>query len=163
MIYYRSSVNKTQSFLYSEICNLGQNSVKWAHMAILKKRDILAQVVQAQTIVGDGVALSGKLEAKHNVQINGIFAGEIIAEGDVIVAQNAEVHGPINAKNATIAGTVNGDIHVVNELDILASGKVFGDISSKVLLIKPGGILSGASIMHTSVEDQKIVQPTYEA
>jgi cytoskeletal protein CcmA (bactofilin family) len=129
---------------------------------MFKRRSILAQVQHFETIVGTGVTLAGRLEAKNNIQINGTFAGEVIAEGDVIVGERGEVNAPISAKNATIAGTINGDINVVNELDILSSGKVFGNISAKVLSIKPGGILSGKSIMHATVEDQKIVRPTYE-
>ena len=129
---------------------------------MFKRRSILAQVQHFETIVGTGVTLSGRLEAKHNIQINGSFSGEVIAEGDVIVGERGEVNAPISAKNITIAGIVNGDVNVVNELDILSSGKVFGNISAKVLSIKPGGILSGKSIMHATVEDQKIVKPTYE-
>ena len=131
-------------------------------MPILKRREILAQVSVAETTVGTGVTLSGKLEAKHNIQINGTFSGEVVAEGDVIIGQNGDVNAPISAKNATIAGTVNGDINVVNELDILSSGKVSGNISAKILSIKPGGVCSGKSTMHAQTEDQKIVRPTYE-
>ncbi|MBI2448184.1 polymer-forming cytoskeletal protein [Candidatus Microgenomates bacterium] len=131
-------------------------------MALFKKRELLAQVAHAETIVGGGVTLSGKIEAKHNIQINGTFSGEIVAEGDVIVGSDGEVNAPINAKNATIAGTVNGNVNVVNELDILSTGKIFGDISAKTLSVKSGGILSGRSIMHGKIEDQKIVKPTYE-
>ncbi|HRY59802.1 MAG TPA: polymer-forming cytoskeletal protein [Patescibacteria group bacterium] len=131
-------------------------------MAIFKRRTMLAQVAHAETIVGLGVTLSGKIEAKNNIQINGTFIGEIVAEGDVIVGEEAEVTAPISAKNATIAGIVNGDVNVVNELDILTKGKVFGNISSKILTIKPGGIFSGKSVMHANIEDQKIVKPTYE-
>jgi len=129
---------------------------------MFKKRSILAQVSQAETVVGTGIVLSGKIEAKNNIQINGSFTGEVTAEGDVIIGAEGEVNGPISAKNITVAGTVNGDINVVNELDILASGKVFGDISSKILNVKPGGILNGNSIMHAQLEEQKIVKPTYE-
>uniref|UniRef100_A0A7C4M2B3 Polymer-forming cytoskeletal protein n=1 Tax=candidate division CPR3 bacterium TaxID=2268181 RepID=A0A7C4M2B3_UNCC3 len=129
---------------------------------MFKKRTILAQVQHFETIVGTGVTLAGKLEAKHNIQINGTFSGEVVAEGDVIVGDQGEVNAPISAKNITIAGTVNGDVNVVNELDILSTGKVFGNISAKVLSIKPGGILNGKSIMHAIVDDQKIVKPTYE-
>ena len=129
---------------------------------MFKKRSILAQVSQAETVVGTGIVLSGRIDAKNNIQINGSFTGDVIAEGDIIISAEGEVNGPISAKNITIAGTVNGNINVVNELDILSTGKVFGDISSKILSIKPGGILSGKSIMHAELEEQKIVRPTYE-
>ncbi|MFA7309126.1 MAG: polymer-forming cytoskeletal protein [Patescibacteria group bacterium] len=131
-------------------------------MALIKKRELQANVTHAETIVGAGVALSGKLEAKHNIQINGSFSGEIMAEGDVVVGTDGEVNAPIHAKNATIAGIVNGDVNVVNELDILSTGKVNGNISAKILSVKPGGIFSGSSIMHGKIEDQSIVKPTYE-
>lgn len=122
----------------------------------------MSQVVHAETVVGEGVALSGKLEAKHNIQINGTFVGEIIAEGDVVVGVEGEVDAPIHARNATIAGIVNGDVNVVSELEILSTGKVFGNISAKTLSVKPGGVLSGSSIMHGKTDDQSIVKPTFE-
>jgi cytoskeletal protein CcmA (bactofilin family) len=129
---------------------------------MLNKRTILAQVSQAESVVGTGVVISGKLEAKNNIQVNGSFTGEVTAEGDVIVGEHGEINGPVSAKNITIAGTVNGDISVVNELEILATGRALGNVSSKTLIIKPGGILNGKSIMHAKLEDQKIVKPTYE-
>jgi len=96
------------------------------------------------------------------VQVNGTLIGELICEGDVIIGTEGEVNAPISAKNATIAGSVNGDINVINELDILPTGKIFGNVSAKVLTLKPGGVLSGKSVMHAKVDDQKIVKPTYE-
>ncbi len=131
-------------------------------MALFKRRELMAQVTHAETIVGGGVTLSGKLEAKHNIQINGTFIGEIVAEGDVIVGSDGEVNAPIHAKNATIAGTVNGNVNVVNELDILSTGKISGDISAKALSVKRGGTLNGKCLMHGKLEEQKIVKPTYE-
>ena len=129
---------------------------------MLKRRSLLAQVPHAETIIGMGVNLSGTLEAKNNIQVNGTFSGKIVTDGDVIIGINGEVNAPISAKNATVGGIVNGDINVVNELDILPSGKVFGNVSAKVLDVKQGGVLNGKSIMHAKVEDQKIVKPTYE-
>lgn len=131
-------------------------------MALFKKRTILAQVQHFETIVGAGVSLSGKIESKNSIQVNGSFVGEIVAEGDVIIGSEAEVSGPISAKSSTIAGTVNGDVNVVDELDILSSGKVLGNISCKILTVKPGGVFSGKSVMHAKIDDQKIVKPTYE-
>ena len=86
----------------------------------------------------------------------------MLAEGDVIIGANGEVNAPISARNATIAGIVNGDVNVVNELDILATGKIFGNISTRILSVKAGGVLSGKSIMHAQVDEQTIVRPTYE-
>ncbi len=131
-------------------------------MSLFKKRTMLAQVQHAETIVGVGVNLSGRIDAKHDIQVNGTFTGEIVAERDAIIGDRGEVNGPISAKNITVAGVVNGDVNVVNELDILPSGKIFGNISAKILSIKPGGILNGKCVMHAETKDQKIVKPTYE-
>ncbi|MDD5731820.1 MAG: polymer-forming cytoskeletal protein [Patescibacteria group bacterium] len=131
-------------------------------MPFFKKRTMLSQVQHAETIVGVGVNLSGRIDAKQDIQVNGTFTGEIVAERDAIIGDRGEVNGPISAKNITVAGTVNGDINVVNELDLLPSGKIFGNISAKVLSIKPGGILNGKCVMHAETKDQKIVKPTYE-
>ena len=129
---------------------------------MIKRRAILAQVSQVESVVGAGVVISGKLEAKNSIQINGSFTGEIITEGDVIIGEYGEVNGPVSAKNVTVAGKINGDINVIDELEILPTGKVMGNTSSKSLSIKTGGILNGKSIMHAALEDQKIVKPTYE-
>ena len=103
-----------------------------------KRRTILAQIQQHETVVGAGVELSGNLESAGNIQINGAFSGIVKADGDVIVSASGRVDAPIDAKNATIAGIVNGNINVLKELDILETGKVFGDITCKVLSVQPG-------------------------
>ena len=127
-----------------------------------KRRTILAQIQQHETVVGAGVELSGNLESAGNIQINGAFSGIVKADGDVIVSASGRVDAPIDAKNATIAGIVNGNINVLKELDILETGKVFGDITCKVLSVQPGAAFSGRCVMHTKLPEQEIVKPTYE-
>jgi len=129
---------------------------------VFKKRTILAQINQPETIVGTDVELQGKLESAGNIQINGIFNGEVNAEGDVIVSTTGKVNAPISARNVTVAGTVFGNINTSEELEILESGKVFGDIACKILSVKPGGAISGKVTMHASIPEQEIVKPTYE-
>ncbi len=125
---------------------------------MFRKKEILAGIIQPETIVGQGVHLEGILEAKGIIQINGTFTGEVRTESDVIVSKEGKVEGPIFAKDLTVGGEIWGDINVRGEVVVLETGKITGNIICQTLVVKKGGIISGRITMH---KEEKI-KPTYE-
>jgi len=124
------------------------------------------EIQSSETIVGTAVKLRGTLKSEGNVKIEGNLTGEIKAGGDLLITSTAEVKAKISAKNVTVSGVVNGNIEAQEKLEITESGKVFGDITSNILVIKEGAIFSGKSIMEVkSLEEEKEItepEPEYE-
>lgn len=106
------------------------------------------------TTVGVNVALSGTLKDQNDISIFGMIEGEVISEKTVTVGQTAQVKGPVKGMVVTIAGVVRGAIDATERLEILETGKVFGSIVTKDLVIHSGATLIGKSEMPTSGEER---------
>lgn len=130
------------------------------------------------TVVGVNVALSGTLKDQSDIAVYGMVDGEVISDKSVTIGQTAQVKGPIKGMIVTIAGTVRGSIEAGEKLEIVATGKVFGSIETKDLVVHSGAILIGKSDMPSNepveagqsepepvldqVEDAKAVESTTE-
>lgn len=95
------------------------------------------------TIIGQGASVNGLIATEGSLRIDGRVEGEIKSTGDVIIGEKGVVIASISAQNISVAGSVNGNITANGKLDLLASGKIIGDICIEDLVICQGAILKG--------------------
>ncbi len=103
------------------------------------------------TIIGSNVHLTGTLRDMGDVAVHGNVEGEIISERAIIIGETAEIKGPVTGQVITLGGIVRGSIEASQKLEILPTGKLFGSITTKELIIRSGAIFIGKSTM--PVED----------
>lgn len=105
---------------------------------------------KVDTIIGKETRISGRIEAAGTIRIDGRVDGEIEADGDVVVGEPGRLVASIHARNVTVAGEVQGNIHAEGRLELLPTGKLYGDIKLAVLAIEDGAIFKGACEMITT-------------
>lgn len=127
-----------------------------------KKRSDFADFDNPATIIGFGVEIEGDLDTEGDIQVNGKFKGDISTTGDVILGDHAEVKANIQASNVYIAGTLTGNIRATQKITIYDTGRVNGNVESQGLVIEPGGLLSGKSVMNVQEESRPEAAPTFE-
>jgi cytoskeletal protein CcmA (bactofilin family) len=110
-----------------------------------------------ETVIGTNAHLSGRLETDGGVRIDGMCEGAIEAMGNVIVGEQGRVLADIKAENVSVSGAVKGNIIAEGRLEILSTGKVWGDISVEAFLIEEGGFFRGQSLMAGS-EDPRLLK-----
>ena len=97
-----------------------------------------------------GVEVEGKMKVGTGlVRLNAHFKGEISSEGTVVVHDQGEIEGDIQARLISVTGKVKGNIHAKERLEIKEHGIVLGDIFTPSLLIDPGGFFDGQCHMPT--------------
>ncbi len=101
----------------------------------------------AETIVSSSMRIEGELKSSGNIKIDGIVNGKVQTAQDLTVGPNALIDADLIAGNATIAGSVKGNVTVKGALVVLETGKVIGNISCAYLGIKEGAYFSGACKM----------------
>lgn len=111
----------------------------------MARRDDALGVTGADTVIGAGVQVEGKLESEGDIVIDGHLRGEVRAAGGVTIGVNAEVHAPIEAQAVTVAGHLRGDVKAAGEVTIAATGNLGGDVVSSGLVIDSGGVFNGRS------------------
>ncbi|HOF32560.1 MAG TPA: polymer-forming cytoskeletal protein [Spirochaetota bacterium] len=104
------------------------------------------------TVFGKDTEFYGDLSFSKSLQINGFFEGEIIAKGFMVVGEGAVVKANIKAKSVVISGTVYGNIEADSKLEIMPSGKLYGNIRTAKLKIADGVVFEGNCEM---IKEQK--------
>lgn len=141
---------------------LGPLSVALTVKPMSKTRSDFADQNNPDTIVGKGVEIKGTLQTNGDIQLNGAFSGKLIAKGDVVIGEHAFVEADISGENVYVNGEVEGDIHALDKIEILETGRVTGDVTSSALAIEAGGILKGSSTMRETEEAKPTIDPTFE-
>jgi cytoskeletal protein CcmA (bactofilin family) len=93
--------------------------------------------------LGPGTKINGKLHFDQPATIEGEVDGEIVAQANVTVGQQATVKGKITAASILVQGKVMADVQAEKRLEIQPPGSVVGDIYTQSLVIGDGAILEG--------------------
>jgi cytoskeletal protein CcmA (bactofilin family) len=102
---------------------------------------------QSVTVIGNGARLEGNLISAASLRIEGGVTGTITADGDVIIAPEAEVSADIKSTNATLGGKFKGNAVVTGTIELTSTARVEGNLTSRSLIVNQGAIFSGQSIM----------------
>lgn len=102
---------------------------------------------QTVTVIGSGARLEGTLISAASLRIEGAVSGKITAEGDVILAPEAEVAADIKAANATLGGRFKGNAVVTGTIELTSTARVEGNLTSRALIVSQGALFTGQSIM----------------
>lgn len=122
------------------------------------RRDPDAALERVETVIGRGTHFNGSLTAVGTLRIDGKVEGQIVHRGDVVIGETGVVEASIQARNVTIAGEVRGGIEAEGKLELVATGKLSGDIKAGALIISEGALFQGSSAMSRAGE-AKDAQP----
>lgn len=98
--------------------------------------------IAMETVIGETTNIEGTLQT-GGIRIEGKIHGDIVSSGDVSISSTGVVLGIIRAKNAIIAGKLQGEIYVEERLELLAGGYLEGKATMRTLVIDEGAILNG--------------------
>jgi cytoskeletal protein CcmA (bactofilin family) len=123
-----------------------------------QKRPVVAGG-RIDNVLGANTTFSGHLKSDGNVRIDGVFVGTIETAGNLILGEYAKVEADITANAVQVWGAVKGNIVAASRLEIMSTGRVWGDISVASLLIDEGGLFRGQSVMGSGEEHFLIEAP----
>ena len=103
------------------------------------------------TIVGADTVVEGTIITKSSVRIDGTLIGGVSAEGVVILSKNGRIKGNIMAENIVIAGVVEGNMQIREKVNVEPTGEIYGDITTKSLLIDEEFVFQGNCYMNRDV------------
>ncbi|MCK5153859.1 MAG: polymer-forming cytoskeletal protein [Spirochaetales bacterium] len=106
------------------------------------------------TTLGRETVFAGIMRFTDSLQINGKLEGEIISTGTLYIEDSAVIKANIQVGSIVVAGVVHGNIVASDKLEILTSGKVFGNIRTARLRIADGVVFKGKCEM---IRDPKTV------
>lgn len=84
----------------------------------------------------------------------GFLEGKILSESTVIIGEHGMIKGNIEGYDILVAGTVHGNIQAAERIRITSTGRVFGDIFTKTLVIDEGASFKGNCRMEVAADVQ---------
>ncbi len=103
--------------------------------------------------LGNGTEFDGKLLLKGSVRIDGVFKGEILGTGTLIIGEGANVEADITIDNLLIFGNVKGNLEIRERVEICSTGKLFGDLRTPGFVVQEGATFDGDCRMGTRPEE----------
>ncbi|MGA2640304.1 MAG: polymer-forming cytoskeletal protein [Spirochaetia bacterium] len=100
-------------------------------------------VERITTTLGRETDFNGVMRFKDSLKIDGSFSGEIVSTGFLYVEQGASITANIRVGSVVVGGTVKGNIEATEKLEMLSTGKVFGNIRTAKLKIADGVVFEG--------------------
>lgn len=95
------------------------------------------------TILGVGTEFKGKMQFRSTLIIQGRYEGRILAEGNLIVEDHANVKADVVAKSLLVTGNLVGNAKIVQQIEVLGTGSLIGDVTATDLHIEKGAIFRG--------------------
>ena len=95
------------------------------------------------TTLGKETSFNGVLRFKESLKIDGTFEGEIESPGFLFIENGATVKADIKVGSVVVGGVVRGNIEASERLEMLTTGKVFGNIRTAKLNIADGVVFEG--------------------
>jgi cytoskeletal protein CcmA (bactofilin family) len=94
--------------------------------------------------LSEDVEFKGTLSFTSNLEINGRFEGEIVADGPLTIGEKAVVKATVVSKSAVvIKGRIQGNIEAKERVEIASTAQVYGDIATPKFTLKEGAIFEG--------------------
>jgi cytoskeletal protein CcmA (bactofilin family) len=104
-------------------------------------------------LLGAGTRYEGKLFFEGRVRIDGDFEGEVQSDGVLVVGEEATIRGVLRVGTLIVkGGTVEGDIHAVELVELHAPARIRGDIRTQALYMDKGVVFDGSCVMGQVVD-----------
>jgi cytoskeletal protein CcmA (bactofilin family) len=117
----------------------------------------------ANCVIGEGSVFEGKFYVEGSIRIDGKFFGEIKTNDQLFIGPSGKVKTDITARKVTVAGVLIGNIHALEEVNLLQSGKVLGNIKTPKINVEEGVISQGEIVItdnkHESIK--KIIEDSF--
>ena len=125
----------------------------------MKKNDSNEGNGLMNTIIGKDTVITGTLDIKGALRVDGTVKGKIICSDCVTVGATGTVEADIEANTAVVAGRMLGNVYTSDKIELQAKCEMEGDIKTKSLVIEQGAVFCGACNMKNQSPDLSFLPP----
>jgi cytoskeletal protein CcmA (bactofilin family) len=111
------------------------------------------------TIVGKDTVITGTIDVKGALRVDGTVKGKVISSDCVTVGATGLVEAEIESNSAVVAGRMVGNIVATEKIELQAKCEMEGDLKTKSLVIEQGAIFCGACNMKDTRPDLGFLPP----
>jgi len=105
---------------------------------------------EISAFLGKKTVFEGKMTFQGVFRLDGQFEGEIFDSGTLVIGESALVKGKVDVQTLVIHGAVEGEVQAKGRVEINATGKFNGHLTTPIFVIHEGGIFEGTCKMERS-------------
>ena len=110
---------------------------------------------RVNSVIGRGTEFEGTIRTKETIRVEGFVKGNIISEGTVIIGNGGNVDGKIEATNILVGGEVHGELFASEKIEANSSGRIFGNLHTKGLIVDEKALFQGTCEMTAPKETEE--------
>ncbi len=113
------------------------------------------------TLVAANTQIIGDVKFQAQLYVNGKVSGNVLATepgATVIVSEEGSVEGEIRVPNIVINGTVIGDVHAGERVELAPKAKIRGNVYYQLIEMQLGAMVEGQL-----VHNEDVVKPVEPA
>jgi cytoskeletal protein CcmA (bactofilin family) len=99
------------------------------------------------SIIGPEMEIDGNVSVNGDLLIYGTINGDVKSDGDIISANNSQVNGNIESKNASISGVVQGNLIIESKVTLKKDAHLTGDLKAAIITLEEGARFDGMCSM----------------
>ncbi len=119
---------------------------------------------QVVTVIGQGTEIQGDIMFRGGLHLDGRIRGNVQGEPDagssVTVSEQGRIEGDIRVDSLILNGTVVGDVHGTEQVELAAAARVTGTVYYRILTMASGAEVNG-QLVHTDESDTLTEQKTH--
>jgi len=97
------------------------------------------------SLLGASLHIKGEISGSEDLLVDGSVDGLIQMEGrKLTVGPNAEIVADILADEIVVSGSVKGNLHAQERIEIKKQGSVVGELTTSRIMIEDGGYFKGS-------------------
>ncbi|MFQ5801379.1 MAG: polymer-forming cytoskeletal protein [Candidatus Methylomirabilales bacterium] len=114
------------------------------------------EIGEIKAFLGEGTEFRGVLSFQGTVRIDGRLEGEVLGDELLIVGEEGVLKAEVEVGTLISSGKIMGNIRAKNRIELLASSRIIGNITTPCLVVAEGAILNGTCDMGALHEAQSV-------
>ncbi len=94
--------------------------------------------------ISSSTEIKGSLISQSDIRIDGVFEGELITGGKLVLGENAVLRGNVMCANADVWGKIEGDLTVGDTASFKENSSFDGHLKTIRICIEMGASFSGS-------------------
>lgn len=99
------------------------------------------------SIIGPEMEIKGDVSVKGDLLVYGTINGDVKSSGDIITAKHSVINGSMESQNASISGTVKGNLTIASKITLKKNAHLKGDLKAAIITLEEGAKFDGMCSM----------------
>ena len=98
-----------------------------------------------QAHIGKSVIVKGEISSSEDLYVDGEVRGAIeLRDHSLTVGPNGKVEANVTAREIVVQGSLNGNLHATEKIEIRKTGSLLGDLTTARIIIEDGAYFKGS-------------------